>query len=141
MSLVDVKPYFRSKLKSLDYKEWTDGFNFENIPDSLLHESFHLEISPPITGAPASHIRHVFSYPITVRVFLKSYLDPKTGIDDAISRAEEILQSLLVVGDRLGADIKDIIPNSINPQELATSNDNSIILEMAFTAVVDCVFK
>lgn len=139
MSITAVKPYFRAKLDALDYTEWSDGFNFENIPEALLDRAYHLEIGT-ITSGPANQTTHVFSYPLTVRVFLKGFKDPAANIDDAVGQAETILSSILDVTDRLGATIKDVINDSIDIVPLAGSNDNHLILEMNFTAVINCFF-
>lgn len=139
MSLTNVKPYFRTRLDTLNYVEWPDGFNFENIPSNLLDRAYHLTIGS-ITSGPADNKRHIFTMPIVARIFLKGFVDPAAKIDDAVSQAETILASLLSIDDRLGTDIKDIVPDAIDIVPLDGSNDNHLILEMNFTAVINCEF-
>ncbi len=131
MALSDVRSYYRSKLDSLNYSEWTDGFNFENIPQSILDRSYHLEIGV-ITSGASSQTVFTFSYPITVRIFLKGFVDPSGAIDDAILQSETVLASVLDAQARYSENIKSIDPLSISILQLADSNDNDLILEMEF---------
>jgi len=139
MSLVSVRPYFRARLDSLNYVEWTDGFNIENIPQTILNNSYHLAIET-IDSGPANQLHHEFTFPVTLRVFLRGYRDPAAAIDDAISQAETILAEVLSPSNRLGTEIKDVTPESIDVRALADSNDNDIVLEMVFNTVIDCNF-
>lgn len=115
------------------YTEWRDGFNFENLPSSILDRSYHIE-SGEIESTSSNHQVHEFNCPITVRLFLKGYLDPVQAIDDAYTDVESILAALLSPDDRLGTDVFDVVPGNIAIVPLATSNDNSLIVEMVFSA-------
>jgi len=139
MALTDVRTYFRGKLDALGYSEWSDGFNSENIPQSLLDKSYHLEIGT-ITSATSSHLTYTFSYPLTVKIFLKGYVDPSGAIDDAILQSESILASILDTASRVGLDIKDVIPGTVDVLQFDASNDNDLILQMEFISIIMCVF-
>lgn len=139
MALTDVRPYFRTHLNALSLKEHPDGFNVENIASTILDNSYHLEIGTIATSA-SNQRDHIFAMPIKVRVFLKGYRDPANEIDAAIALSENIMAEVLKPSNRYGTDIKDIIPVSIVPTPLDESNDNSVILEMDFTANVILCF-
>ena len=139
MSLSSVRDLFRTRLDGLGYREHKDGFNFENIPQTLLDESYHLEIAT-ITGSTTNQLTTFFEYPLNVRIFLKGFRDPASAIDDAITRAEEILADILSPSVRYGDDVKDIVPNTIEVNPLAITNDNDVILEMTFTSRIFCNF-
>jgi hypothetical protein len=139
MSLSQVRSLFRTRLDGLGYREWPDGFNFENIPDTILDRSYHIETGL-ISGTSANQTVHNFSYSISLRVFLKGYRDPAAAIDDAVSQAETILADILSPSVRLSTTIKDIVPDTITVEPFDISNDNDVILKMDFTADIKCLF-
>lgn len=138
--LTEVRTYFRTILDSLGFREWSTAFSFDNIPSSILSNSYHMTVEPILSSAP-SHQVHQFDYPITLRVFLKGYRDERESVDASIEVSEDILCAVLASTSRLGTTIKDIVPNSVQPIPLSGSNDNSIILEMSFTAKVFITFN
>lgn len=139
MSLTAVKAYFETRLDALNYHEWDDAFNIENIPDTLVDKAYHVEFNS-ISSSGTSHKVHEFDFPVTVRVFLKGFRDVDAAKDDAVVQYESILGGVLAPANRLGTAIKDIVPNNMVLLPIAQSNDNDIILEMTFTAKVMCVF-
>jgi hypothetical protein len=139
MSLTDVRTYFRTRMDSLNYEEWPDGFNFQNIPQTIINGAYHLETGE-ISSGPANQMVHRFLYPVLVRVFLRGYADPASAIDDAISQSETILADVLKASNRLSDIIQDVVPNTVSIVPLDPSNDNDLILEMDFTANVVCNF-
>lgn len=140
MALTDVRAYFRTRMNALNYKEWRDGFNFENIPVSLLDGSYHIT-SGQIVGGDASQSGYEFLYPVTVRLFLKGYRKPIDAIEDSIEKGENIFNEVLKATNRLGtgATILNISNPTMEPLPLDASNDNAVILEMQFVArVINC---
>ena len=132
-------PYFRARLNSLNYKEWEDAFNFDNIPQTRLDMAYHLEVGA-IDSGPANQLAHQFSMPVVVRVFIKGGRDTKASRDDALSQSETILAEILKPSNRLGIAIKDVQPDGLTLNVLDTSDDNDIILEMNFTSIIWCNF-
>lgn len=131
--LTSSRSYFRSRLNSLGYKEWTDGFNVENIPKSLLDGSYHIS-SGSVSPTPSNHQVHEFVSDVLIRVYLKGYRDPAQAIDKAFEKAELVLGAVLLPSMRLAQDcIKDIEPGVIDVEALSASNDNSVILNMNFS--------
>jgi len=140
MTLGGVRGQFRGVMDGLGFREWSDGFNFENIPSSILDKAYHIEVGT-ITSGPSDHQAHRFLMPMTLRVFFKGYRDPSFAIDDALTNANTILGGLLAPGFRLQVnDLKDIRPTSINALPLQLTNDNAVILEMGFVAYLIYLF-
>lgn len=133
MCLAQARIYFRNRMETLGYSEWRDGFNKDNIPSTLLDQVFHLE-SGEIAPTASNHQVHEFSSPIVVRVFLKGFLDPATAIDNALETADTILEEILLPSNRLGTEVKDVIPIGISVNPLSDSNDNAVLLELNFEA-------
>ena len=130
--LSSSRSYFRSRLNALGFKEWTDGFNVENIPKTLLSGAYHIEsqaVSPTVQLQS-----YEFESAVLIRIYLKGYRNPASAIDEAFERAESVLESVLLPSTRLLQDcIKDVQAGSIEVEALSASNDNSVILNMNFT--------
>ena len=141
MTLGELRPFISTKIAALNLKEWTDGFNTANIPANILDGAFHVEIGSGISGS-ASQLVHEFRVPFTVRVFFKGFRNPADAKDKALTRANDVLTALLKPTVRLGGvdNLKDIRPVSLTPVPLASSNDNSLILELVFEAVLNYRF-
>lgn len=134
MTLGGLRDFFRTRLDGLGYSEWTDGFNVENIPSTLLDKSYHLAVGS-IKGFVANQLHHQFEYPLTVSVAFKGFLNPSEAIDLSLDAAQEILEDILDPAQRLQTDgLKDIRPLGIDVRPLAESNDNTVVVEIKFTA-------
>ncbi len=132
MTLGGIRPLFANVLSSLNYKEWPQAFNVNNIPANILTDSFHVAVAQVNAQTPDQQ-SHAFKTQVTVRVFFKGYRDPNAVKDAALDKAGLILNAILRPSVRLGTEgLQDIRPVSVNPVGLAGSNDNSLILEMVF---------
>ena len=140
MSFIGVVDFYRDELETLGFKEHTDNFDVSNIPQTVLTDTYHLEIGA-ITSGPSDHQPHKFDFPITLRLFFRGFSDANQARDDAINQAEAILDVLLAPSKRLdGTLIKDIVPLSINVEALSDSNDNDVTLRMDFNNKLVCNF-
>lgn len=133
MALTDIRVYFRTQMEALGYVEWRDGFNADNIPSTLLDNSFHIE-SGDVTPTVSSHQVHEFDCPVTIRIFMKGFLDPVSAIDDSYASVETIYSGLLLPSNRLGTTVQDIIPTSVRVSPLTLQNDNAVLVEIDFNA-------
>lgn len=133
--ITQVRPYFRSVCTGLGLREWRDGFNFENIPRTLLDRSFHIETNSGSRRGAYSQQSQEIEQDCSVRVFLKGFRNPADAIDRAMALYEEILESALSE-DRLGCDIKNVFLNTMQILPLDPTNDNSVILEVTFTCLI-----
>ncbi len=132
MGLSDVRAYFRTSMESLGYNEWRDGFNAENIPSTLLDNSFHI-VSGDITPT-VNHQGHEFDCPITIRIFKKGFLDPVSAIDESYIDVETIYAEILSPANRLTVDVHDVVPTGISVNPLTLQNDNAAVVEINFNA-------
>lgn len=133
MSLTAVRSYFRTRLDALSFKEWKDGFNYENIPSNILDKSYHI-MSGSVSGLSNNQTAQEVEQSVTIRVFFKGYRDPATGIDNAVTDAETIIKSCVKASNRLTGLLKNVKFNSMGISEIAISNDNAIMIEIEFTA-------
>jgi|CXWL01.1.fsa_nt_gi hypothetical protein len=131
MSLINIRSYFRTHLDAVGFTEWTDGFNVENIPSTILDNSYHIE-NGVIASTASNHQAHLFRCPVTIRVFYKGFADPASAIDNAYVGAESILAEVLLPSNRLGSSLQDVIPINISVTPLSNTNDNSVILQIEF---------
>lgn len=134
MALTDVRNYFRNRMYALGYNEWTDEFNIENIPSTILDKTYHVE-SGDIASTASNHQPHRFDCPVTIRLFLKGYDNPVSAVDDAYVHCEDVLAEVLLPANRLSDDIHDVQPVNIAVEPLTASNDNSVVLVITFNAI------
>ena len=140
MAISSVRPYFRARMKALNFKEHKDGFNFNNVPSTLQDKTFHID-SGDLTIGSANQLTHEIDYKVTVRVYKRGFRDPNAALDAVDQTTETILTEILKPSNRLGTDIKDVVPDAIRKVPLDNSNDNAIILEMDFTAKLEELFS
>jgi hypothetical protein len=126
-----VRPFFAGRLDALGFSEWPDGFNTENIPSTILDNSYHLEVGE-IRGESNGPTNYVFSMPLVIRIFTKGYRDPGSQIDAALDIGNVVLEDLLDPAVRNAQnDLKDIRPTSVQVLPLAASNDNQVITQIS----------
>ena len=135
MSLTNVRSYFRTRLDSLGYNEWTDGFEFEEIPETVLDRTYHLTVGT-LSLNNANHTVNDINYPMTVRLYLKGFRDPATAIDESISEGETIICDLTKVTNANAVGVKDVQFVSLEPTPKDETNDNIVLLVMSFNARV-----
>ena len=135
MSLTEVRPYFRTRLESLNFHEWTDGFNFEEIPESIIDRAYHLTVGS-LGLIEVNHTINKIAYPILLRVYLKGFRDPASAIDDAISEGEDIICEVTKITNATQQGIKDVVFGSFEPIPKSETNDNIVLLDFSFTANV-----
>lgn len=139
MSFSSIRPYFRTVLASVDsnLKEWTDGFNFENIPENIIDKSWHLTFNPT---SPISTNQNCFKidYPVSLNVFLSPGREVADGIDSANSLGQSIYTECLKHSNRLGitatssAKVVNIVPGVMSINPYSADNDNTIRIQIDF---------
>lgn len=135
MSLKQCLPYFRARCKAIGLKEWSDGFNFDNIPASIFDKAFHVQYGT-MTGIKQNQQDQEINFPVTVRIFTKGYRDPANGIDSAVELTENLLIECLKPTNRLvqNSGIKNIVFETANYEPIDASNDNAVIATINFRA-------
>ena len=138
MSLAVVRPFFRTEMKALGYREHEDAFNIENIPDNILKNGFHLDTESN-NSSVSEQLIHNFSYNLTLRIFKKCYKNTVECSDNADELADEIFETVLSPSKRYGEIIKDIVPDGYTPTIYDGSNDNILVVEFKFTIkLIEC---
>lgn len=131
MSLGLVRPYYRTKMEALDFHEWPDAFNFENIPSTVLDRAYHLGAGP-ITNLGLDQKSSDVSLEVIVSFFIRGFSDPIEALDSAHTEAQAIIESIMNVADRTTGDIHNIELASGEFQPLSDTNDNSVIGVLSF---------
>lgn len=137
-----VRSYFRTRMNALGYTEWTDGFNFENIPNTLMSKKGRMyHISSPTSGRSDAYdmTSQDIDQDVVVRVFFKGYKDAASAIDAAMAAKDTILGDVLDAVNRTSV-LTNVFYNNDQIIELNDTNDNAAILELNFIArIVLCV--
>ena len=133
MSFAAVRGYFRSRMNGLGHKEHTDAFNWQNIPEKIQNRAYHIETS---TGFGNGQNQTVIdaNQDVTVRLFILGYRDTGSRIDAAIAFADEAICDIVNPINANGTLIKTAKFVSMNVLPRSESNDNTIIVEINFTA-------
>lgn len=132
----DVLPYFRSRMKVLGRTEWDDP-DFETVPKPRLSTAFHLIADNTIQGVSNNQDSQNINCPITLRIFFAPGLKGTRIRDEAMQYADVVLTDLLKAKNRLNwTGVKNVLFKTLRVEPLAESNDNGVILNFEFTAVV-----
>ncbi len=134
MSITKILPYFRTRLNSLGFKEWTDALNFENIPDTILDGSYHLDFGSTNTNQN-NQVDIDLGQTITVRLFCKGYRNTSETRDKLIANAENVFCDIIDPRNAtIGPAVKDVGFTSMDIIALDDSNNNTMYAEMLFEA-------
>ena len=130
MSFSGAKVYARGRMtEDLGYEEWSDGFNFENIPRTMQNRAYHLELGEA-SDSKMNQDNLTGIVPLRVRLLLAGFKDPKTKIDDATIIAESVVDEFLDPINRLtqgasnGGKITNIFFRNKSVTPYGASNDN-----------------
>ncbi len=131
-----VRAYFRTHLDALNFKEWKDGFNVENIPSTLISGSYHI-------SAPQGSRRDAYDMnsqdveaEVVIRVARKGFKNPASAIDQVASDLDTILARVLDPQYRLGCDLKNVYYEGHSIDQLSATNDNVAVLEITFRCLI-----
>lgn len=129
--LTDVRSYIRARAKAVGLTEWTDAFNVENIPSTLLNKSFHMEMGTA-TALKREGRDVTIDYPVLVSIAVKGYRTPAEAVDSAISLSQQLTAEAMDPTLRYTqTSIKDVFMESLAIDPLATSNDNVVVAALA----------
>jgi hypothetical protein len=137
MSIAEVKPYFRARLNSFALKEWSDPFQFANIPETMLDKSYHLQLGT-VTQQAFDQQAIVLTVPLTLRVFFRGFNKPLIAYDKAALMANDIIIDVLKSENRTTQTngIKNITLSSSEILALDISNDNSMYVEQSYNVMI-----
>lgn len=139
MSLTAVRPFIRSVANSKGFREWTDAFNIENIPSTILNKSYHIA-NPTFNGVRLNQLDQEVESNVELKLIFKGYRNPADAIDTAISDSENLLKEMLKPANRVGQagvnNIKNVVLDSIGLEQFDISNDNVVVATVNLTIFV-----
>lgn len=135
MSLTNIRTYFRERFDGLSYLEHEDGFNRQNIPQTILNKSYHILVES-VTGGPINQLDQRTSSGVLISVFFKGYRNVNEAIDDAISNVEIIIKDVCKIANRTSM-LLNVVFEGCDFLPLSDTNDNSVLVEMRFSADVE----
>lgn len=124
MNLSIARTTIRSVMEDLGFEEWTDAFNIENIPETLLDKSFHI-LSPSASGVKLNMHDQVIDFEHHLTIFRRGFQNPAEAEDSIIEDCEDILCSILSPENRL-VDKLNIKFEGFTIDPLNIENDNSV---------------
>lgn len=126
MSLVNIRPYVRSQLTSLVFKEWTDGFADDNIPSSILDRSYFMTF-----GTASEDQTNALDVEVTqeveVRVYFKGFRNPQAAIDLCLPECESIIAKLCKYTDYTLAGLKQVRFQSLDLEPLQDEQNDNVV--------------
>lgn len=136
--LVAVRPYFRARFNTLGYTEWSDGFNYENIPENLIDKAYHID-DFEVSAESFNQTDLDLDCVVTTRVFLKGYRTPREALDIANERLDAIFREVLKPSNRLTGTLglRNVLLTSVAKEPVALSNDNTILLSIVWSVQVN----
>lgn len=136
MSLAGVKPYAVTRMRALGYTEWP-GFDFSEIPKTALNRSFHVEAGDAQAVGDHDQQSQDVEMAFTVRIFRAPSGKPGTLIDEAIAIGDTVISAFLKASNRTTqTQIKNVSFDSMAVKPLNDENDNGVVAEIAFRALV-----
>jgi len=137
MSLTNARAYMRARAEAIGLKEWKDGFDFDNIPANIVDKSFHIQ-SGQVVGIKNNQSDQEMNFSQTVRIFVKGFRDPASGIDSAIKVAEDYIKQCVNVANRVAQPngIKNVVFENADFGALSPSNNNGVIASLTFRVYV-----
>jgi len=129
-----LRKYLKDRISESSYgfREWKDGFNYENIPRNIFDRCFHIAIDSINSGSNnGGSITDTAS--VTLRLFFKSKKENQAEIDQALDVAHEIrIRAIDFVKLKQDETIYAVECQTITP-EFLLNNDNAIIINMNFS--------
>jgi len=133
-----ARTYFKARLGETDsdFREWPDGFNFENIPSNLFDLSYHIVPSTIVSG-PLDNCSIIDAANWEVRLFFKGFRDIQETIDAALDKAHTFRVASVKPTNAFTSDpnIKNVVLNTM-AFDFPDGNDNAVIVVLNFTVTV-----
>lgn len=135
MGLSAIKPWFRTRLETLNFEEHVDGFNTDNLGEINLDRAYHVR---PITinGGSINHTDQRTDSDVEVKVFFKGGVNASEAIDEAILGVEQIVKECCNVKNRTSDGLLNVIFQRAEIEPRSTDNDNSVLVTFDFTVTV-----
>lgn len=138
MSLTEIRPYFRTRFNALGYSEWQDAFNIENVPESIIDGSYHIEaFEIPAKSLNQTDLQ-LEPIVITKLVFL-GFRYPSEALDKAMEALDDIYVEVLLPANRLEGTggLRNVLLIDTNIEPLNFDNDNGILITIRWRCQVN----
>lgn len=136
MSIASVRTYARARLDALDFEEWSDGFNFENVPRTMQGRVYLLELGDISANRHNQDNVHLL-VPLTVYLSIAATRKPVDLIDEAAGTLDTLISSFLSAENRTeSSGIWNVNLRSARIEPLADSNDNGVRIIVSFDMLV-----
>ena len=148
MNYADLGAYINQQVRAVDSKfnPWTDGFNFDNVPQASLDKRYHINMNSTSTGDGQQ------AFTDTIDIFVQASFKGGNKVQQKIFESLDLMrnvrdkivnaQDLYAYNTTLDPDqtIQKIVPLSIVAEALPTNDDDfkiTISLQ-AITAYTFC---
>ena len=133
MSITNVVPYFRTVMNSLGHREWTDAFNDDDIPRTVLDRSYHIELGALANDKQNQDLIEVVQS-VAVKLYVKGFRNTADGRDKSAQYMDAIIKKALEDDRRAQsyAGVKNVRLVGGDIGELSTDNDNAMRVTINF---------
>lgn len=126
----EIRDYIKARLNDVDsnLSEWTDVFNIENIPETIIDNSYHIKFG----SIDIDRIDGVLSYEtqIEINLFKKGYRNVQDAHDSILDKSVLVNLCLSDVAKFNSTFVRDYTPDGID-SDFFTTNDNLIIIKLS----------
>jgi hypothetical protein len=128
--IVKIRNFINTKILGVDssLKEWKDVFNSENIPESIIDDSYHVSFGAASYTRDDQWIES--DLPVEISLFKKGFRQVQDAHDAIYDKAILINLNLSDIASYNSTFVRNYFPISITP-EFYTSNDNLIIIKIS----------
>ncbi len=135
MSIQSVKPYFRTRLAAIGYKnEWPEAYQFEDIPSTKRDKAFHILLGDAFSNGQNQTDQEIL-IPVGVTIFFKAGRKEEDGRLASMIAAEAVIKEVCAPKNRVAqasTGIKDVRLSSFEAVPLSDDQDNVTRLNLAF---------
>jgi hypothetical protein len=123
-------------MRALGYTEWP-GFNFVDIPKTALNRSFNVQVGDARSSDTHDQQSQDAEMDFVVRIFRAPDGKPGEVIDETIALSDTVISAFLKAANRTTqTEIKNVFFDSLTVKPLNDENDNGVVAEIAFRALV-----
>lgn len=133
MSLTLARSYFRTRMNSLNFEEWQDAFNLDNIPETIKDKAYHIAANEIVINQTNNHEIDL-DHNVTLTFWRKGFRYPSEAIDNALIDMDAIILDVLDPSNRLTGTggLRNILLTNSVLEEWSPSNDNGVKVTMNF---------
>ncbi len=133
MSLENIRPYFKERMKNLGLKEWKQAFNTSDIPENIIGSQYNAVLAP-LSQFKFNQQALDIKVPVNLKCWVKAYKEHMVAYDSAVALAADIIREVLNPRNRLSQTngIKTINIGSGGIEQFAPDNDNIMVVNFQF---------